>query len=344
MCSLCLCFYNNHFQLAVEIRLPIDKEKKHVYNKTKRCKQRWAGYNNAMRICVIGAPIDLGADRRGVDIGPRAIRYAGLSEQLQRLGHSIHDVGNLTVPFAEGQQAGNPHLKYLEPIVQVSDELARLVTTTLQAREFPLVLGGDHSIALGSISGVARVHQPLGVLWIDAHADFNTEETTPSGNIHGMILSALAGLGTQRLTHIGGWAPKIDPARIAIVGARDLDEGEKNLLRAHHVHVFTMSDIDRRGIANIMRQAIQIVGANGAPIHLSLDMDSLDPREAPGVGTPVRGGLSYREAHFSMEMVAETGRVVSMDVVEVNSILDRENTTALLAVELVLSALGKKIF
>jgi arginase len=296
-----------------------------------------------MRICVIGAPIDLGADRRGVDIGPRAIRYAGLSEQLQRLGHSIHDVGDLNVPFAEGQAIGNPHLKYLEPIVKVSEELARMVTMTLQAQEFPLVLGGDHSIALGSISGVARVHQPLGVIWIDAHADFNTEETTPSGNIHGMILSALAGLGNPLLTHVGGWSPKVDPQRIVIVGARDLDEGEQRLLREQQIHVFTMSDIDRRGLATIIQQSIQIAGAGGAPLHLSLDMDSLDPREAPGVGTPVRGGLSYREAHFAMEMIAETQRMVSMDVVEVNSILDQANSTALLAVELVLSALGKKI-
>jgi len=298
---------------------------------------------NPMRICVIGVPIDLGADRRGVDIGPRAIRYAGLSNQLQSLGHTVHDAGDLSIASMENLLIGNPHLKYLEPIVQASEELARLVATTLQAQEFPLVLGGDHSIALGSISGVAQVHQPLGVIWIDAHADFNTEQTTPSGNVHGMILAALAGLGDRHLTHIGGWSPKLDKDRIVIVGARDLDPGEQDLLRTNNIHVFTMSNIDRHGISAIMQQAIQIAGANDTPIHLSLDMDSLDPQEAPGVGTPVRGGLSYREAHFAMEMVADSGRMISMDVVEVNSILDRENATALLAVELILSAMGKKI-
>ncbi len=297
-----------------------------------------------MRICVIGAPIDLGADRRGVDIGPRAIRYAGLHQQLQHIGHEVHDVGDIMIPPMENLSIGNPRLKYLEPIVKTSEDLARLVTTALQSNEFPLILGGDHSIALGSISGVARVRQPLGVIWIDAHADFNVENTTPSGNIHGMILSALAGLGDPQLTNISGWAPKIEKQRIVIIGARDLDPGEQALLREHQIHVFTMSHIDRHGISSVMQQAIAIAGADGAPIHLSMDMDSLDPRAAPGVGTPVRGGLSYREAHFAMEMLSESQRLVSMDIVEVNSILDRENATALLAVELVLSALGKKIF
>jgi len=296
-----------------------------------------------MKIRVIGAPIDLGADRRGVDIGTSAIRYAGLSHQLQRLGHIVHDVGNLVVPQPESQPIGNPRLKYLEPIVQVSEELANLVSSALQENEFPLILGGDHSIALGSISGVSRVHKPLGIIWVDAHPDFNTEETTPSGNIHGMILSALAGLGNSRLTHLGGWAPKVDPGNIVIIGARDIDPGEQALLLSHRIHVFTMSDIDQRGIANVVRQAIAIAGRNDHPIHLSLDMDALDPREAPGVGTPVRGGLSYREAHLAMEMIAHTSSLVSMDLVEVNAILDRENATAQLAVELILSALGKKI-
>lgn len=298
---------------------------------------------NPMRICVIGAPIDLGADRRGVDIGPRAIRYAGLNNQLQSLGHSIHDVGDISIALMETLAIGNPHLKYLEPIVQASEELASKVSTALLAQEFPLILGGDHSIALGSISGVAKVHQPLGVIWVDAHGDFNTEETTPSGNVHGMILAALAGLGDKHLTDVGGWSPKLDKNRIVIIGARNLDTGEQDLLRANNIHVFTMSNIDRRGISVIMQEAIEIAGANNAPIHLSLDMDSLDPNEAPGVGTPVRGGLSYREAHFAMEMISDCGRMVSMDVVEVNSILDRENATALLAVDLILSAMGKKI-
>src|SRR5579884_2975345 len=234
-----------------------------------------------MQIRVIGAPIDLGADRRGVDIGPTAIRYAGLSSQLDHLGYSVHDIRNLHIPLPESISAGNPRLKYLEPIIQVSEELAREVTEALNQHEFPLILGGDHSLALGSISGVAKVHPDVGILWIDAHADFNTPDTTPSGNIHGMILAALAGLGDERLTRIGGWSPKLDRRRIVIVGARDLDEGEQRLLREQQIHVFTMSDIDRQGIASIIGQSIEIAGAGGAPIHLSLDMDSLDPREAP---------------------------------------------------------------
>ncbi|EFH90851.1 arginase [Ktedonobacter racemifer] len=296
-----------------------------------------------MHIRVIGAPIDLGADRRGVDIGPSAIRYAGLHDHLRALGHTVSDFGNIHVPQPESRPIGSPKLKYLDPIVEVSEELANVVTDALKSDQFPLILGGDHSMALGSISGVANVHKNLGIIWVDAHGDFNIEETSPSGNIHGMILAALVGQGNSRLTHIGGWAPKLNPENIVIVGARDLDPGEQELLRKHRVHVYTMSDVDRYGMSNIMSQAIEIAGRQDQPIHLSLDMDSLDPREAPGVGTPVRGGLSYREAHLAMEMVSDCKHMVSMDVVEVNSILDRENATALLAVELILSALGKKI-
>lgn len=296
-----------------------------------------------MRIRIIGAPMDLGADRRGVDMGPSAIRYAGLSDALQHLGHTVSDVGNLAIAQPESKPEGHPRLKYLDPIVYASEELARLVTAALQEGEFPLVLGGDHSIALGSISGVAQVHKNIGVIWVDAHADFNSEETTPSGNIHGMILAALAGIGDTHLTGVGGWTPKLNPGTIVIVGARDLDEGEQALLRTHAIHVFTMSDIDQRGMLVVMEEAIEIAGQHNNPLHLSLDMDALDPREAPGVGTPVRGGLSYREAHLAMELIARSRRLVSMDVVEVNPILDRENTTARLAVELILSSLGKKI-
>ncbi len=296
-----------------------------------------------MHIRVIGVPMDLGADRRGVDIGASAIRYAGLNDQLRRLDYEVHDIGNIVVPQPESQPIGNPRLKYLEPIVKVAEELADTVTAALRANEFPLILGGDHSIGLGSITGVTRVHKDIGVLWIDAHADCNTEETTPSGNIHGMILAALAGLGNSRLTDTDGWAPKLNTQRIVIVGARDLDLGERELLRTHHIHVFTMSDIDRRGIFDVMQQALAIAGQASDGIHLSLDMDALDPVHAPGVGTPVRGGLTYREAHLAMELIADSGRLIAMDVVEVNPILDRENATALLAVELVMSALGKKI-
>jgi len=292
-----------------------------------------------VRIRVIGAPMDLGADRRGVDIGTSAIRYADLNHRLRSLGHHVQDMGNLVVPQPESQPLGNPKLKYLDQIVRVSEELAGIVTTILQEGDFPLVLGGDHS----SINGVANVHKNVGVLWIDAHADFNTDQSTPSGNIHGMILASLAGLGNSSLTNIGGWSPKIHKETIVIVGARDLDPGEQELLRTNSIHVFTMSEIDQLGITEVMQQALAIAGQNNDGIHLSLDMDALDPTEAPGVGTPVRGGLTYREAHLAMELIADSHKLVSMDVVEVNPILDRENATALLAVELVLSALGKKI-
>lgn len=297
-----------------------------------------------MHIRVIGAPMDLGADRRGVDIGASAIRYAGLNDQLRNLGYTVKDIGNIVIPQPESQPVGDPHIKYLKAIVEASEELARAVTAALQDKEFPLILGGDHSIALGSITGVARVHRDTGVIWIDAHGDFNVPETTPSGNIHGMVLSALAGIGHPLLTGIGGWSPKINTQTIVIVGARALDLEERLLLRKHQVHVFTMTDIDQRGMSDIMADAIQIAGQAADGIHLSLDMDSLDPRDAPGVGTPVRGGLTYREAHLAMEIMANSGRMISMDTVEVNPILDRENSTAHLAVELILSALGKKIF
>ena len=296
-----------------------------------------------MRICVIGVPMDLGADRRGVDIGASAIRYAGLNDQLRRLGYVVNDVGNIVVPQPESRPEGDTRMKYLEPILQASEDLADAVTAALRAGEFPLILGGDHSIALGSITGVARVHRDVGVIWVDAHGDFNTNETTPSGNIHGMVLAALAGLGPSSLTDFGGWSPKINKQTIVIVGARDLDEQEQELLRSEQIHVFTMTDIDKHGMSEIMREAVVIASQASHGVHLSLDMDSLDPREAPGVGTPVRGGLTYREAHLAMEMVAASGRLVSMDAVEVNPILDRENSTAHLAVELILSALGKKI-
>ena len=252
-------------------------------------------------------------------------------------------MGNLVIPQPEIQPQGNLKLKYLDPIVGISKELSTIVTTILQEGEFPVILGGDHSISLGSVWGVANVHKNVGVIWVDAHADFNTDQSTPSGNIHGMILAALAGIGHSSLTTVGGWQPKIHAETIVIVGARDLDRAEQDLLRAHSIHVFTMSEIDRVGISEIMQRAIAIAGQQNDGIHLSLDMDALDPKEAPGVGTPVRGGLTYREAHLAMEIIADSHQLVAMDVVEVNPILDRENATALLAVELVLSALGKKI-
>jgi arginase len=297
-----------------------------------------------MHISLLGVPMDLGADRRGVDMGPSAIRYAGIGDKLRALGYDVEDLDDVPVPGPEARDFGDSHLKYLDPIVAVSAQTADRVAQQVTSGSLPVILGGDHSIALGSISGVARVRSPIGVIWFDAHADFNTDETTPSGNIHGMILAALAGLGDPRLVNAAGPGPHIDPHRIAIVGARDLDSGERALLRKAGVHVYTMTDLDRRGMTAVTREAIKRVteGTNG--LHVSFDMDVVDPSEAPGVGTPVPGGVTYREAHLAMELVAESKTLTSLDVVEVNPILDRENRTAILAAELVLSAAGKRIF
>jgi arginase len=297
-----------------------------------------------MEISVIGVPMDLGADRRGVDMGPSAIRYSDLGDKLRALGYDVSDLETLHVPDPEVRAIGDPRLKYLEPIVHAADELAQLVRAHIQSGSLPIILGGDHSIALGSVSGSANARGPVGVIWFDAHGDFNTTETSPSGNIHGMILGALCGYGDARLVNVAGGGPHLDPQHVAIVGARDLDPQEKELLRAAGVHVLTMTDIDRRGMGNVTQEAIEFAsdGTNG--LHISFDLDVVDPTEAPGVGTPVPGGITYREAHLAMELIAETKLLTSLDLVEVNPILDRENRTALLATELALSALGKRIF
>lgn len=296
-----------------------------------------------MHVALLGVPMDLGADRRGVDMGPSAIRYAGLGEKLRALGHEVGHLGSIPVPEAETLPPGDPHLKYLEPIVAVATEICERVADRLTSGHLPVILGGDHSIALGSISGVASVLGSVGVIWLDAHGDFNTAETSPSGNIHGMVLAALAGLGDARLVNASPGS-RLDRHRIAIVGVRELDPGEKQLLQAAGVHVFTMAEIDRRGLAAVARDAIALASEGTQGVHVSLDVDVVDPAEAPGVGTPVPGGMTYREAHLAMELVAESGRLTSLDVVEVNPILDRENRTAVLAAELVLSALGKTIY
>jgi arginase len=297
-----------------------------------------------MQIDIIGVPIDLGADRRGVDMGPSAIRYAHLQPKLEALGYTVEDKGNIEVPIAEMCSITDPKLKYLDCIVPMSRRAAGAVSTSLQSGHFPLVLGGDHSLSIGSIRGAARIKK-LGVIWIDAHADFNTEETTPSGNIHGMPLAALCGLGDVRLSRLWDEAlPVVDPKRVAIIGARDLDPGEKaNLLEAG-VMVMGMEQIDRLGMVAAVEKAIERVSHNVDGIYLSFDMDALDPRHAPGVGTPVPAGLTQREAHVACELVGETGMLIGMDVVEVNAILDIQNQTGELAVEFVLSALGKRIW
>lgn len=303
-----------------------------------------------MNIHLIGVPLDLGAGRHGADLGPQAIRYAGLNlrlhlkEQLRQLGHNLIDEGNLVVPQVEDSPDSNSKLKYLEPIIEVCETLAALVERNCGPNDFPLVVGGDHSLAIGSVTGAVKARGPIGLIWLDAHADFNTDETTPSGNIHGMPLAALVGIGNKRLVELGGFGPKIDPTRVVIVGSRDLDPGEKAFLREVGLHVFTMKEIDRLGLAAVMEQAIELAckGMNG--LHISLDMDAVDPRDAPGVGTPVPGGLTYREAHLALELIADSGAMTSLDIVEDNPTLDHENRTAALAAELILSAFGKRIF
>ncbi len=292
-------------------------------------------------ITIIGVPVDLGAGRRGVDMGPSAIRYAGLAERLRSLGHSVLDLGDLGVPLAEliPLPAADEKLRYLGPLADLNRNLADKVALVVAEGSFPLILGGDHSLAIGSVRGSARTRK-LGVIWIDAHGDFNTAQTTPSGNIHGMSLAVLTGRGHPDLV---GPAPIVDDQAIALVGVRDLDPAEQVALRIAGIRAFTMHDIDRRGMAVVIEEAIQHTSTRTNGLHLSLDLDALDPSEAPGVGTPVAGGLTYRETHLAMEMIAESGRMRSMDLVEVNPILDTHNRTAEHAVAFALSALGKRI-
>lgn len=297
-----------------------------------------------MKIDIIGVPIDLGADRRGVDMGPSAIRYSHLQKKLEDLGYEVRDEGNIEVPIAEMCKITNPKLKYIDCIVPMSRRVAGAVATSIQSGNFPLVLGGDHSLSIGSVRGAAR-NKKIGVIWIDAHADFNTAETTPSGNIHGMSLAALSGQGDPSLVRL--WdegIPVIDPHKIAIIGARDLDSGEKDNLARAGALVMGMEQIDRFGMVTAIEKAIERVGRDTDGIYLSLDLDALDPQHAPGVGTPVATGLTQREAHLACELISETNKLIGMDLVEVNPILDEKNKTAALAVEFALSALGRRIW
>jgi arginase len=300
------------------------------------------GSQQTRTVSVIGAPLDLGQDRRGVDMGPSAIRYAGLEAELGRLGLGCVDRGNIAAPVAEATAIGDERARFLEQIKGACDSVARLVGEATAAGQVPLVLGGDHSVALGTLVGLAKAHGPGGVIWVDAHGDLNTPETSPTGNVHGMVLAAAMGLGGEVFAHDAWPLPAVEPARVALVGVRSLDQGERELLERLEARIFTMSEIDRIGIEHAMRESLEHV-AGASFVHVSLDMDAVDPAHAPGVGTPVRGGLSYREAHLAMELVAESGLAGSLEVVEVNPILDRENETAKLAVELVASALGARI-
>lgn len=294
-------------------------------------------------IAIIGAALDLGQGRRGVDMGPSAIRYAGLDERLQSLGYEVRDEGNVETAVAEATALRDERARFLPEVHDTCELVASRVAEATKRGALPLVLGGDHSVALGTLGGLASVHGPGGVLWIDAHSDINTPQTSPTGNVHGMALAAALGLAGEGFESEHWPLPSIDARRVALIGIRELDDGERRLLRETGVRVFTMSEIDRIGIERAVRESLDRISGAGF-VHVSLDMDALDPDIAPGVGTPVQGGLTYREAHLALELVAESRLAGSLEVVEVNPILDRENTTAATAVELVASALGKTIY
>jgi arginase len=296
---------------------------------------------------VIGVPMDLGSGRRGVDMGPSAIRIAGLSKELRDLGHQVVDEGDLDIGNMEQLEVGNTRARFLPEITKANRQLADRIRRVMRRGHFPLVLGGDHSIAVGTVSGVASWARPrgrkVGLLWVDAHSDINTPRTSPSGNVHGMPLAALLGLGPEPLSNIGGRFRKVDPDNVALVGIRSVDEGERDHLRRLGVHVYTMADIDRHGIHIVMEKSLANVTKDTDYVHVSFDLDAVDPSLAPGVGTPVKGGLDYREAQLVMESLWAAGVMTSLEIVEVNPILDDRNSSAKFAVELVQSAFGKKI-
>jgi len=298
-------------------------------------------------IAVIGAPLDLGAGRRGVDMGPSAIRVANLNKRLASLGYEVEDLGNIAVDQPETSPEGPSDARYLPQIAATCRRVGLAVEKAKSEGKLPLVLGGDHSIAIGTMAGLSKYFrkkkQQVGLIWIDAHADMNTPETSPSGNIHGMPLACCIGLGPEELTGQFGYSPKVAPRNVALIGVRDVDQLEAPHVRDSGIRAFTMRHIDERGLRSIMEEAIAIASDGTTGFHLSLDMDYVDPKEAPGVGTPVRGGGTYREAHLAMEMICDSGKMLSMEVVEVNPVIDEVNRTADLAVELVMSALGKRI-
>jgi arginase len=294
------------------------------------------------KAAIIGAALDLGAGRRGVDMGPSAIRYADLDDRLRELGIECEDWGNVETVVAEATASGSPRARFLDQIKETCERIARAVARSLREGRTPIVLGGDHSIALGTLGGLASVYGPGGVLWLDAHGDLNTPETSPSGNVHGMPLGAALGRDPEAFASDAWPLPALEPEHVVLLGVRSLDEGERAFVRESGIGVYTMSELDRRGIEPAVREALERL--EGAPfVHVSLDMDVVDPEMTPGVGTPVRGGLSYREAHLALELVAESGLMTSFEIVEVNPILDRGNETAALAVELAASAFGARI-
>ncbi|MCI2255680.1 arginase [Domibacillus sp. PGB-M46] len=296
------------------------------------------------QVSIIGVPMDLGQTRRGVDMGPSAIRYAGLTERIRMLGYTVHDEGDIKVEIQERAiPKETANLKNLTAVAEASEALAKKMEETVSQGRFPLVLGGDHSVAIGTLAGIAKKHQNLGLIWYDAHGDLNTSETSPSGNIHGMPLAASLGIGHRSLTHIGGYSPKVKPENVVIIGARDLDHGERELIKEKGIKVYTMHEIDRLGMTAVMKETIEYLRERTDYVHLSLDLDGLDPTEAPGVGTPVAGGLSYRESHLAMEMLEEADIITSAEFVEVNPILDEKNKTGDAAVALIASLLGERL-
>ncbi|HEY0378430.1 MAG TPA: arginase [Pyrinomonadaceae bacterium] len=299
------------------------------------------------RVSILGVPLGFGSSLAGVDIGPAALRVARLNQRIAQLGYEVRDLGDMRIVRPQGLPDPAEKVKYLPEISAACEELAQEVRNILEGGELPLVLGGDHSVAVGSLSGVASFYrerkQTLGLIWFDAHADMNTPETSPSGNIHGMPLSALLGFGAPELTHVAGFAPKLDPALCAHIGARDIDQGERELIRRLGMRFCTMREIDERGISACMDEAISIASRATAGYSVTFDVDALDPGDAPGSGTLVRGGLTYRESHLAMEKIAEAGGMRSLEIVEINTALDVNNRTAELGVELILSALGKTI-
>jgi arginase len=303
--------------------------------------------SNQTAVGILGVPLGYGASMAGVDMGPHALRVARLKQRIKALGYSVRDLGDMKISDPETPPDEDDKLKYLSEITSACEDLAKQVEGILEAQELPLILGGDHSIAIGSIAGVAsyfrKKQETLGLIWFDAHADMNTPETTPSGNIHGMPLAALLGYGTPELTNIAGFSPKLDPKLCAHVGARDIDPGERELIRKLGMRFFTMREIDERGMSACMNEAIAIASRATAGYSVTFDVDALDPGDAPGSGTLVRGGLTYREAHLGLEKVAEAGGMCSLEVVEINTALDVNNKTAELGVELILSAFGKTI-
>jgi arginase len=300
-----------------------------------------------VKVRILGVPLDLGQERRGVDMGPSAVRAAGLNSAIKALGHKVEDAGNIHVKIPEEQHFGDRHAKYLTEIAETCQEVAHRIYQSLEAGFFPLSLGGDHSVAIGTQAGVSKFYRDrdksIGLLWIDAHADMNTPDSSPSGNVHGMPFAATLGIGPEVLTQIFGFAPKVQAKNSVLIGARNLDDRERSHVKDSGIHVFTMRDIDEQGMRTVMDKSLDFAASDTAGFAVSFDMDVVDPDEAPGVGTPVRGGITYREAHLAMEMIADSKKMVALEVVEVNPIIDQENRTAILGVGLVTSALGKKI-